>query len=120
MAMTAEPAGWTSQFRAIVLDGNVKAALDLRGDQGLFAEALRPDSYAESQGLAADLRAGGSEGSVYPSCRQPGGECISLFYPDLAANPVQGRHLDYRWDGAEVDFNREVGSGAVYCIEADA
>ena len=120
MARTAESAGWTSQFREIVFDVNVEAAHDLRGDQALFAEALRPDSYAESQGLAADLHAGGADGIVYPSCRQPGGECVALFYPDLAANPVQALHLDYHWNGAEVDFYREVGSGAVYRIEAEA
>lgn len=120
MARTAEPPGWASQFREIVLDVNVTAAHDLRGDPAMFAAALLPDSYVESQRLAADLRAGGSEGIVYPSCRQPGGECVALFYPDLAARPVQGRHLDYHWDGATVDFYRDVDGGAVYRIEADA
>lgn len=117
MARTAEAAGWTSQFREIVLDVALQAH-DLRGDTALFAEALRPDSHAASQALAANLRAGGAEGIAYPSCRQPGGECVALFYPDLASNPTQGRHLDYHWDGARVDFYREVGSGAVYRIEA--
>jgi hypothetical protein len=118
MVRTAERAGWTSQFREIVLDVTVEAH-DLRGDRLLFAEALLPDSYAESQALAADLRAGGSEGIAYPSCRQPDGECVALFYPDLASSPVQGRHVDYHWDGARVDFYREVGSGAVFRIEAE-
>ena len=116
MARTAEPAGWTSQFREIVLDVRLRAH-DLRGDEALFAEALLPDSYVESQALGADLRAGGSDGIAYSSRRQEDGECVALFYPDLASNPVQGRHLDYHWDGARVDFYREVGSGAVYRIE---
>ena len=116
MARTAEPAGWTSQFREIVLDVSVEAH-DLRGDQAKFAEALLADNYAESQALAADLRAGNSQGIAYPSVRQPGGECIGLFYPDLASDPIQGRHLDYHWSGVLVDFYREVGSGAVYRIE---
>ena len=119
MARTAEPAGWTSQFREIVLDVAARAH-DLRGDPALFAAALLPGSYAESQALAADLRANGSEGIAYPSCRQPDGECVALFYPDLASNPIQGRHLDYHWDGARVDLFREIGSGAVYRIEATA
>lgn len=117
MARTAEPAGWTSQFREIVLDVDVQAH-DLRDGAARFAEALRPDSYVQSQALAADLRAGGSEGIVYPSCRDPGGECVALFHPDLAARPVQGRHLDYHWDGTRVDLYREPGTGAVYRIEA--
>lgn len=118
MAQTAEPAGWASQFRETVLDVDVEAH-DLRAAEARFDEALLPDSYAESQALAADLRAGGSQGIVYPSVRQPGGECVGLFYPDLASNPIQGRHLAYHWDGVRVDFYREVGSGAVYRIEAD-
>lgn len=119
MARTAEPEGWTSQFREIALDVDCEAH-DLRGDRTLFGEVLTPDSYAESQALAADLRAAGSEGIAYPSCRQPGGECVALLFPDLAANPVQGRHFDYHWDGERVDLYREVGSGAVYRIEAEA
>jgi hypothetical protein len=118
MARTAEPPGWTSQFRELVLDVNLRAH-DLRGDPAPFAGALLPDSYAQSQVLAADLRARGAEGIVYPSCRQRGGECVALFYPDLASNPVQGRHLDYHWDGTRVDLYREPGSGAVYRIEPD-
>ena len=119
MARTAEAAGWTSQFREIVLEVRVEAH-DLRGGVGLFAEALLPDRYVESQALAADLRSAGSEGIVYPSCRQSDGLCAALFYPDLAANPVQGRHFDYHWNGARVDFYRDVGLGVVYRIEADA
>ena len=119
MSRTAEPAGWTSQFREIVLDVSVEAH-DLRGNPALFGEALMPDSYAESQALAADLRAAGSEGIVYPSCRRPDSDCVGLFYPDLASNPGHGRSLDSHWDGARVDFYREGGSGAVYRIEAQA
>jgi hypothetical protein len=37
----------------------------------------------------------------------------SFFYPDIAADPVQGRHLDYDWNGERVDLYREVGSGQV-------
>lgn len=57
-----------------------------------------------------------SEGLIYPSVRNGGGECVGLFYPDLASDPRQGRHLDYHWDGARVDLFREPGSGTVYRI----
>jgi hypothetical protein len=114
MARTAEPPGWTSRFREIVIDVDV-IAHDLR-DEAPYADALRPDDYAESQRLGADLRAAGSDGLVYPSRRQAGGECITLFYPDRAANPVQGRHLDYHWNGSRVDFYREPATGNVFQI----
>lgn len=115
MARTSEPAGWTSQFREIVL--SVAARLhDLRGGNPAHAPALDPDDYAPAQRLGAALRAAGSDGVAYPSVRRQDGECVGLFYPDLAADPVQGRHLDYHWDGARVDFYRDAGSGQVYRI----
>jgi len=115
MAATRQPPGWTSQFREILID--IRADLhDLRGS-GVDAEAfLRPDDYSESQGLGASLRTSGSDGVVYPSVRQRGGFCAGLFYPDCAANPVQGRHLDYHWDGERVDLYRDRSANTVYRI----
>ena len=113
MARTAESPGWTSQFREIVL--SVSADLhDLRRAAG--HPALAGDSYAASQALAKTLRSAGSDGVVYPSTRHAGGECAGLFYPDCASDPVQGRHLDYHWDGVRVDLVRDAGSGAVYRV----
>ncbi len=113
MARTAEAPGWTSQFREIVL--SISADLqDLRGAAG--HPALDSETYMASQGLAKTLRSGGADGVVYPSVRHAGGECAALFYPDGAANPVQGRHLDYHWDGARVDLVRDAGSGAVFRV----
>jgi hypothetical protein len=116
MAATGQVAGWTSQFREIVLD--VTASLhDLRADSSEEArEALLPDDYEAGQALGARLREAGSEGVVYPSVRCAGGECAGLFHPDLAANPTQGRHLDYHWDGARVDLYRDLSSGEVFRI----
>ena len=118
MRRTAEPAGWTSQFREIVLD--VRGTLrDLR-DEAAFADALDPDDHAAGQRLGAALRASGSEGVLYPSRRQRGQMCVGLFFPDLGANAIQGRHLDYHWNGAHVDLYRDAGRGEVYRIERDA
>jgi hypothetical protein len=113
MARTKERPGWTSQFREIVMQ--IEANLhDLR--RGDHAAALDPESYSESQALGAQLRSEGSDGLVYPSVRRSGGECVGLFYPDGAAQPLQRRHLDYHWDGARVDLYREVESGRVFRI----
>lgn len=115
MAKTAEPAGWTSQFREIIL--KVDADLhDLRAHAEAFGHCLDPDSYEAAQQLAAMLRNSGSNGIAYPSVRQASGECVALFYPDCASRPVQGRHLDYHWDGGRVDLVRDAGSGAVFRV----
>ena len=113
MARTAEPPGWTSQFREIVL--NVSGDLvDLRAAGA--DDLLDPDDYAPAQRFAAQVRASEADGIVYPSVRYPGGECVALFYPDCAAAPVQGRHLDYHWNGSAVDLVRNAGTGAVFRV----
>jgi RES domain len=115
MARTNEAPGWTSQFREIVL--SIDARLhDLRGQSPDHAAELDPDDYAPSQALATQLRAAGSNGIVYPSIRRKGGQCVGLFFPDLASNAVQGRHLDYHWDGERVDLYRNPGNGEVFRI----
>jgi hypothetical protein len=115
MAHTNETPGWTSQFRELVMD--IDTALhDLRDGNPAFQPALDPDSYVESQSLAEALRAAASEGLVYPSQRHPGGQCAALFFPDRTTNLIQGRHLDYHWDGTRVDLYRNAGSGEVYRV----
>ena len=117
MASTGEPPGWTSQFRELQLD--IAAGLhDLREAEGR-GTYLPPADYEASQNLAHRLRAVGSDGIVYPSVRDTNGECAALFYPNLAANVVQGRHLDYHWDGMRVDLYREADSGRVFRIIPD-
>jgi hypothetical protein len=116
MARTQEAPGWTSQFRELVAD--IDATLhDLRGGDPAFGPALSPDRYVESQALGAALRAAASDGVVYPSQRDRGGQCAGLFYPDRVANLVQGRHLDYHWDGTSVDLYRDTSSGEVFRVE---
>ena len=53
---------------------------------------------------------------VYPSVRHVGGQCAGMFYPDRASQPVQGRHLDYHWNGERVDLYRDLSAGRIYRI----
>ena len=115
MLATAQPPGWTSQFREIVLE--VDAALhDIRSLGAAAALVLDPAEYAASQTLGIGLRGLGSAGIAYPSVRCPDGECAGLFYPDGASHPVQGRHLDYHWNGERVDLYRDRSAGEVFRI----
>jgi hypothetical protein len=111
MMRTHETAGWTSQFREIVLDISGRLH-DVRGVESVHAT----DDYSDSQALGLALRSSGSNGVVYRSVRHEGGECAGLFFPDLASNAAQGRHLDYHWDGARVDLVRNAGRGEVFRI----
>lgn len=60
-----------------------------------------PESYVESQKLAARLLAEGSPGVVYRSVRHPGGECIACFRPKLVKNVRASGHFEFRWSGGE-------------------
>lgn len=115
MARTKEAPGWTSQFREIIMSVD-RDLHDLRPATAEMLPTLDPASYAASQALARQLRGVGSDGIAYPSVRHPGGRCVALFYPDCASHPLQGRHLDYHWDGARVDLVRDAGSGAVFRV----
>jgi hypothetical protein len=115
MLATAQPPGWTSQFREIVLE--VDAELhDIRRLGAEAASVLDPVDYTASQALGIGLRALGSAGIAYPSVRCPGGDCVGLFYPDGAGHAVQGRHLDYHWNGERVDLYRDRSAGEVFRI----
>lgn len=114
MSRTAEAAGWASQFREILVDVDAELC-DLRGHAVEHA-ALDPSNYNVAQALARALRSDDIDGLVYPSVRHATGECVALFYPDCAANPVQGRHLDYHWDGTRVDLIRDAGTGQVFRV----
>jgi hypothetical protein len=115
MGNTNEPPGWTSQFREIHLDTHADLH-DLRNRDFAHSTVLDPVSYQDAQSLGERLHSAGAEGLVFPSVRNPTGQCAGLFYPDLASHVVQGRHLDYHWNGTRVDLFREPARGKVYRI----
>jgi hypothetical protein len=59
-------------------------------------------SYGTSQAFAAKLRNDGSNGIVYPSVRDPDGQCIAAFWPDVVTIPLQTRHVTLKWDGTRI------------------
>lgn len=117
LTATDEEPGWIAQKRELI--GSLDAQLiDLRG--GDYPALLDPVDYAPSQAFADAARANNADGVVYPSLRQPGGECFAAFWPDVMSIPVQGRHIGYHWNGNRVDYIRELaidGSGPVYALD---
>ncbi|HEY0969395.1 MAG TPA: RES family NAD+ phosphorylase [Gemmatimonadales bacterium] len=80
---------------------DVSAGLhDLRGD-ARFARCLAPDSYVESQSLAARLLDAGSLGLVYPSVRHAGGTCLACLRPAVVGNVRRDRTYRLTWEGGE-------------------
>jgi RES domain-containing protein len=83
------------QMRLYLADFNA-AFHDVRG------EDQDPDSYTGSQALARELLESGSNGIVYRSVRDPGGECVACFRPRLVGNVRPDAHFEYRWTGTRV------------------
>jgi hypothetical protein len=86
---------------------------DVNGLPARAREAiLDKDSYAASRTYGRAQREAGSDGLVYPSVRDDGGQCIAAFWPDVVGVPVQERHLKYDWDGERVSrcFDYKEGS----------
>ncbi len=102
LAMTAE-SPLEMDMRAYASD--IDAGLhDIRGAQGVWPDVYEPDParYGTPQALARGLRADGSNGIVYDSVRDPGGECVAVFRPTVLAPVTQGPHFCYVWDGAAI------------------
>src|SRR5687768_6857759 len=73
---------------------------DVRRGGRALAGVYAPDSYERSQSLARDLLDAGSNGIVYRSVRDEGGECVACFRPALVSNVRVAAHYEYRWEGS--------------------
>ncbi len=76
---------------------------DIRNQQKALSKIYdpnpNPNHYGTAQAFAKELRHAGSNGVVYNSVRDPGGECIAVFRPRLLKPVVQGAHYCYIWNG---------------------
>ncbi len=88
-----------AQFRCLVGEIDHKFH-DLRDDAP--PGVMDPDGYSAGQKLGRELRDAGSNGIVFPSVQNKGGQNIGAFWPDVVGIPVQERHLIYRWNGATI------------------
>lgn len=100
LAATAEPAQELDmRVYAVDLDADLH---DLRPLKEAHPELYHPARYGMPQALALELREAGSDGIVYSSARDDGGECAAVFRPRLLSNCRQERHLCYVWDGKAI------------------
>ena len=88
-----------------------KALHDLRS--GDWKELLDPDpaAYGLPQMFGAQLKEAKSNGLVYPSVRDSGGECIGAFWPNVLSGFAEGKRVALRWDGRRIKawFDYETG-----------
>jgi RES domain-containing protein len=104
LAATSEaPMRQPMRLYTVIVEGDV---LDLRGSdarQALDTTLLHPGDYSAGQALGASARAHGAAGLVYPSVRDPRGECLAAFRTMLLRECNHAAYLEYNWNGREID-----------------
>lgn len=68
---------------------------DVRGDE---FKHLYANDYTTPQKFAKEMRTHGSNGLLYKSVSDKGGECVAAFKPKTVTIPVQGGHYKYVWN----------------------
>ncbi len=92
-------------FNAVVEYGEMLASMS-----GVFVDlreladhaALDPDpatGYTAGNAVAAQARADGHNGVIYPSVRHPGGTCVAALWPNVVQSVVQGAMVRLTWTG---------------------
>ncbi|ATC96576.1 RES family NAD+ phosphorylase [Pseudoalteromonas tunicata] len=76
-----------------------KVALPLHDIRADTYAHLHQDDYAAPQQFAKQLRSLGSNGLIYNSVREQGGQCIAAFKPKAVTIPIQAGHYKYVWNG---------------------
>lgn len=62
---------------------------------------LHTNDYSQPQQFAKKMRTNGSNGLLYRSIRDEGGECVAAFRPKTVTIPTPGEHYKYIWSGAK-------------------
>ena len=82
--------------------------VDLRGDAieraGLDARILAPDDYGPGKALGRAVRTATAPGIVYPSVRDPQGECLAAFRTTMLRDCRHAAYLEYNWNGEAIDY----------------
>lgn len=106
MGATNEPS-MRLQMRLYSVEVNGEAA-DLRATAHAEPRLVDPDDYGYAQGIGRKLRAEGVQGILYPSVRQPDGECLAALRTGILRNCLHAAYLEYNWDGRAIDAVFEV------------
>jgi hypothetical protein len=82
--------------------------VDLRGDAivqaGLDPRILAPDDYGPGTALGRAVRAASAPGIVYPSVRDPEGECLAALRTTMLRDCRHAAYLEYNWNGETIDY----------------
>ncbi|WP_372611840.1 RES family NAD+ phosphorylase [Halomonas sp.] len=81
---------------------------DLRGGPPGSSALLTPHDWSAGQAFGRQAWNEHADGIVYPSVRDPDGECAAVLRPPVLSATRQGRHLSYEWDGERIRHVLEI------------
>ncbi|MBN3792300.1 RES family NAD+ phosphorylase [Burkholderia sp. Ac-20353] len=64
---------------------------------------LHPRNYGAGQALGRAVHDAGGAGIVYPSVRDPLGECLAAFRTTILRDCHHAAYLEYNWNGTAID-----------------
>ncbi len=107
-------AGWTSQFRELALDSTRRCMICAAAIPRSRRRST-PTTTSSPRRSAPPCAPPDPTASSIRACAIPAGSAPG-FLSRPRGDPVQGRHLDYHWDGTRVDLYRDAGSGEVFRV----
>ena len=69
---------------------------------------MDPNDYAYAHKIGRKIREEGAQGIIYPSVRQPGGECVAALRSGILQQCLHAAYLEYNWNGRDIDAVYEV------------
>lgn len=77
--------------------------VDVRNWPQRHPQLLDPLDYSAGQALGRAVRNADGTGIVYPSVRDPDGECLAALRTTLLRDCHHAAYLEYNWNGSAVD-----------------
>jgi hypothetical protein len=81
---------------------------DIRRNSREWLPLYDPNDYGASQTFSRKLLQNGSNGVLFRSVRDPAGECIACFRPQLVLNVRAGGHYQFQWEGSSTPTVRKL------------
>ena len=80
-----------------------KPLVDVRSKEFLSLIHPNANDYGRPQRFGGTQKKNNAWGIIYPSVRNPAGECLAILRPPAITIPTQSSHLSYRWNGNKID-----------------
>ena len=104
-ATNEQPMRLQMRLYSVKVNGEV---VDLRSAAASEPAIVDPNDYAYTRKIGRKMKEAGAQGILYPSVRQPGGECVAALHTGILRECLHAAYLEYNWTGRDIDAVFEV------------